>query len=307
MTSRTETKMPDLCSRRHPYHFSTALNILIKLGVDINEIDILAVGEYENYKGEVVSQNPKPGVLIDTETRISLEIGFPSAVDFMPYQFFYGLAGGTSRSSAWESRSRALMAPFDSSLIKYTAIAKEQALRLSLANLDVEHLSDYLKLFHFEPRNGKRPTAEVLMWASLMPSFNFWAGNPELVARVLKYVFGYKFRIVENVEGRFDIPADCQSRLGQESSQLGKQFVMGREFREFDTTYELHISDVSPDEVRELLPGQSVRRRLEWLLGICMPNAMDCRISIKVNRDGMMLGSKKHKRYLGYATHLSNG
>ena len=75
--------MPDFCNRRHPFHYVTALCVLAKMGIDIDTVDILAVGEYENYRGEIQTQSPKPGAAITDDTRIVLKVGYPSAVDYL--------------------------------------------------------------------------------------------------------------------------------------------------------------------------------------------------------------------------------
>jgi predicted component of type VI protein secretion system len=132
-----------------------------------------------------------------------------------------------------------------------------------------------------------------------MPSFHFWAGNPSFVEKVLRYFFGYDFRIVENVESEYGIPDDIRSRLGSSSSALGEGFVVGRSFKERDSSYELQVLGVAPDEVRDLLPGKPKRRKLEWVLSTCMPNNLDCQITVKVDRSRLVLGQKG---CLGYST-----
>jgi len=75
--------------------------------------------------------------------------------------------------------------------------------------------------------------------------------------------------------------------------------VIGRSFKERDSSYELQVLGVAPDEVRDLLPDKSKRRKLEWVLSTCMPNNLDCQITIKVDRSRLVLGRKGH---LGYST-----
>jgi predicted component of type VI protein secretion system len=94
------------------------------------------------------------------------------------------------------------------------------------------------------------------MWAAIMPGFHLWAGNPEFVAHVLRFLFGFSFRFTENVAARYDIPTDLQCRLGLRNSRLGDELVIGRSFREYDSSYALTVSDVNPDDVADLLPGK---------------------------------------------------
>jgi len=296
--------MPDFCNRRRPFHYVTALNILMKMGVDINQIDLLAVGEYENYKGEVLHQTPPPGTPLDTSTRIVLKVGFRSAVDYMPYQIFYGIAGVTARATEWENKARAFMAPFDASLIRHEAIARHQLLKFSFGLADFVYLEEYLKLFNFSLPPDSRNLNEALLWSVLLPSFHFWAGNPTLTEKILHYLFGYDFRIVEWAEAVYDIPEHLQTRLGTKSTFLGKDFVLGSTFREFDSSYEIRISGVRAEEVSGLLPGKPLRRKLEWALSICMPNNLDHKIKILVDSGEFSIGTAKTKRYLGYSTYI---
>ncbi len=53
MTQADQKIMPDFCNRRYPFHYTTAISVLAKMGVDVNDIDILAIGTYENYRGEI--------------------------------------------------------------------------------------------------------------------------------------------------------------------------------------------------------------------------------------------------------------
>ena len=69
------------------------------------QIDILAVGEYQNYRGEILRQEPEAGEDVRYDTRIKLEVGFYSAVDQMPYQFFYGMHGITESTGEWEDKA----------------------------------------------------------------------------------------------------------------------------------------------------------------------------------------------------------
>ena len=95
MKRRATFKMPNFSSRKFRSGYSVALNILSRLGVPHEQIDILAVGEYQNYRGEILRQEPEAGEDVRHDTRIVLDVGFYSAVDQMPYQFFSGLSGIT--------------------------------------------------------------------------------------------------------------------------------------------------------------------------------------------------------------------
>jgi len=209
-----EDKMPDLCNRSYPFHYATALNLLEKMGVDIGRINILAVGEYENYKGEILGQKPAPGMPLKSDVSIELKVGYPSAVDQLPFQFFYGLGGKAHRSADWEWQSRRFMAPYDAAVIRHKAAARYQSLRFSFGITDKDHLTRYLDLFDFALGHDFQDLGDVVFWTGIMPSFHDWSGNAAGVAKVLQFLFGYRFRIIESAESRYEIPDDIRKALG---------------------------------------------------------------------------------------------
>ncbi|MFQ6008880.1 MAG: type VI secretion system baseplate subunit TssG [Candidatus Zixiibacteriota bacterium] len=304
MTTTTPMVMPDLCSRRHRFHFTTALNMLMKMGIDINRVDILAVGEYENYKGEIRKQSPPPGAPLDDDTRIVLEIGYFSAVDCLPYQMFYGILGVTSRTTEWEDKARAFMAPFDTAVLRHEAISRHLLLKFIFGLTDFKHLTNYLKLFNFLLWEDSHNTREALLWSVLLPSFHFWAGNPDSVGKILHYLFGYDFQIIEGSESEYNIPGNLRTHLGVRLSRVGKEVVLGRSFKECDSSYEVRISQVKAEEVEDLLPGKPKRRKLEWALSICMPNNLDYNVTIKIDTRNFVLGTQGDRRFLGYSTYI---
>lgn len=304
MISSGKDRMPDFCNRDFPFHYATALNVLMKMGVDLERVNLLAVGEYENYKGEVLGQKPVAGEAISAKTQIELHIGFSGVVDKLPYQFFYGLTGGTARTGEWEDRARKLMAPFDAAVIRHDAVARYQSLMYAFGLLDRGHIGRYLELFDFYIENGRADMDELLIWASLLPSFHRWAGNPGQVADILGRLFGHRFRIVENVPGEFAIPPEAQYRLGTKAGRLGRESILGRRYGENDSTYLVIISGLRRNEVVDFLPRGTKRRKLEWVLGFCMPSNLDFRLVFQISDRAAVLGRQGDGTYLGYATHI---
>jgi len=295
--------MPDFCNRYRPIHFLTALHVLKKAGLNLDNVQIMAVGEFENYRGEIQAQEPAPGTPVKGNTKIVLQIGYPSAVDFMPYQFFYGLAGLTERVSAWENRARELMAPFDAAYIRKLAEADYEMLRFNQNFLDDEHTRRYQELYDFGALDLSSPD-DTIRWLALMPAFHFWAGNAQLVGFALEYLFGFKFKIIENVPAEFGIPKEHRYKLGSEKDRLGEGAILGRSFVEYDSTYEVVIEDIDAGEISGFLPGQPLRTRIESVLKFCMPGNLDFRIKVKTKPHNTKLGRKDNEGYLGYNTYL---
>ncbi|MFH1893237.1 MAG: type VI secretion system baseplate subunit TssG [Candidatus Zixiibacteriota bacterium] len=299
-----EMIMPELCSRRHPLHFATALNILGKTGIDIRSVDILAVGEYENYKGEVIEQNPSAGTPVGPGSKIVLMIGYNSAVDYMPYQFFYGLSGSTARTDDWDMQSRKLMAPFDASVIRYTSIAKRDALTFSLSFVEEEHLHRFLKLFDFDSDRHSGSFSELMFWFTLLPMYHHWAGNAELVEKVLTHLAGYECQIIENVSSTFEIAREICFSLGSAESRLAVNSLVGRSFSECDSAYDVIIRDVKTEDIGEFVPGGRIREKVERALDLCMPSNLVSQITVMGEQKRMQIGRKADCGYLGYSSYV---
>lgn len=299
--SKKENIMPDFTNRNFRFNHLTALNLLSSLGVPLHNIYIRAVGIYENYRGEIRTQQPPPGTAIGPKTRITLEIGSNSAVDYMPYQFFYGLHGVRSTDSTWEENARSMMAPFDAAEIRYAAAMQFQALKYEFGIIDSGHLARFMEMFEYIAEDDSFSIDDIMLWASILPSLYEWGGNPSVVSSVLSRLFKYNFQVKENVKASTQIPKQLHYKLGSKTARLGKETIVGESFEERDSTYELIIHNVPVNEIRHLLPGGKMRKRIERLLRYCMPGDLDYRIKIKVNR---MAGKRAVKKYLGYSSYL---
>jgi hypothetical protein len=293
--------MPDFLGRRYRFHYLTAMNLLESMGVPLGDIRVLAAGEYENYRGEIRSQEPAPGTAIPAGAIIVLNVGCRSAVDFMPYQFFYGLQGIRASDNTWEAEARSVMAPFDAATIRYAAAMRMQALRYDFGITDGGHIWRFMELFEYKPGDEAERAGKIAFLAAILPSLHLWGGNPSAVTVVMKKLFGYDVRLKENLKASTPIPEDIRYRLGSKAARLGSETVIGRSFEECDSRYEVEFVGVPPGEVRDLLPGGRTRRRIEAFLDFCTPGDMDRTIAVKVERPAARAGREK---YLGYSTYL---
>jgi len=304
MTTDTSARlMPDLVNRRAKMHYVTALNELVRIGVDIARIHILAVGEFENYAGEIRRQTPAPGTELGPRTDISLEIGFSSAVDEMPHQFFHGF-DGHAVGHDWEYKARCLMAPFDAAVIRHDSWALFRILQLSFGYLDRSQLEQFLGVFDVPLPEEHLSEKELLLLAMLMPAFNEWGGNAESVTDAIELFLGYCCDIEESIPGRYEIPADLHYRLGDTANRLGRATVLGRSFVECDSAYRLTVRGVEAAKIRDFLSGQPLRRKLEWFLKLVMPGHLEYEIRVRPRRKRLPLGGDRPS-VLGYATFLS--
>jgi hypothetical protein len=293
--------MPDFTGRRYRFHYLTAINLLESMGVPLGDIRVRAEGEYENYRGEIRSQDPAPGQAIAPGSVITLNVGCYSAVDFFPYQFFYGLGGIRESDNTWETAARSVLAPFDAATIRYAAAMRMQALRYDFGITDGGHIRRFMELFEYRPGDEAQGAGRTTFLAAILPSLHLWGGNPSAVTIVLKRLFGYNVRLKENLKASTPIPEDIRYRLGSKTARLGSETVIGKSFDECDSRYEVEFVDVPPGEIRDLLPGGRTRRRIEAFLDFCTPGDMDRTIAINVRRPAARAAAKK---YLGYSTYL---
>ena len=299
LSSRT---MPDLCDRHHPMHANTALMVLMSLGVDMDKVEVLADGESENYKGEIREQQPAAGEPLGPRDKVVLRVGRYGAFDQLPFQFFYGLdTEPGARPVGWEERARRLMAPFDSNLIRALARADFEQLRFQLGFAEREHLARFLELFGLSKETPADDIDETLLWVALVPYFNAWGGNPETVARVLELVFGYQFEIKESTRTTHPIPPSLQFRLGGDNSSLGQETILGDSFSEQDSSYRVIVKRVKATDLKLFLPGQPKRKKLEKVLGLCMPSHLEYEVEVQPLHRVGQLGEENAGAYLGYS------
>jgi hypothetical protein len=274
----------------------------MRLGVDVHRIELLAIGKHANYKGEIHEQKPKAGAAITADTTIVLKVGAYSAVDLMPYQFFYGLGGIRDSSGSWEESGRRLLAPFDATVLRHMAITDYESMKSRGGFFDPAHISRLLKLFNFDVGKDTDSVEEAMLWSSLLPTFHYWAGNPTFVEKVLEYSVGYRFHIEEHVRAEYEIPEELHYSLGSPEGRLGQQTVLGKSFSECDSCYRVVALDVEPDDVDRFLPGKAGHRKIEKILRMCMPGHLEYRIVIKSKRSGFVLGEAQKRGCLGYTS-----
>ncbi len=305
MSGRT-IHMPDLVSRRAHMHYVTALNELARLGVDITQIDLLAIGEHRNYRGEVHEQSPAAGTELRADTKIRLHVGYPSAADMLPHQFFVGLEARPDVGHEWEDRARRLMAPFDAAVIRHDAWALYRVLKVSFGYIDRRQINQFLQLLAIPTPEVDLTERELLALAMVLPALHDWGGNAEAVATMLELFFGYPVEITEGIPRKYDIPPRLRYRLAAKESHLGADTLLGRSFVECESAYRITISSIEPEMIVQFLPGRPVRKKIDWLLRIIAPNNLVYELQLVPGRRRLPLGDKAES-YLGYATYIRSG
>lgn len=298
--------MPDLISRRAHLHYITALNELARLGVDMTRIELLAVGEHQNYRGEVHEQSPAPGTELRPDTKVRLHIGYPSAADMLPHQFFVGLEPRPNAGHEWEDRARRLMAPFDAAVIRHDAWALYRVLKVSFGYIDRRQINQFLQIFAIPTPEVDLTERELLALSMVLPALHDWGGNAEAVSTMLELFFGYPVEITESVPKKYDIPPRLRYRLAAKESRLGIDTLLGKSFVECESAYRVTISNIEPDAIVQFLPGRSIRKKIDWLLRIIAPNNLVYELQLLPGRRRLALGNESES-YLGYATFIRSG
>jgi predicted component of type VI protein secretion system len=196
------------------------------------------------------------------------------------------------------------MAPFDAAVMHAEAIAVLVPLAYNFSILSEHHLTRYLQLFD-QSAVGESDLNALRVWAESMPGFYHWGGNPRFVERFLQALFGFRFTIQENVESRHETPEALRWKLGKNQNMLGHESVLGKSFSECDTALEVTVHDVPPNQVADLLPNHTLRRKVDEVLSICLPAGMSCRVRVaSLPTAGRLAGANRLNR-LGYTARLA--
>lgn len=296
--------MPQFTDRHQPYHFATALTTLVRLGIDLNRVELLAVGLHESYRGEVLRQEPRAGEELTPRTKIRLEIGVESAVDILPYQFFFGFDADRDSSGEWELAARRLLAPFDSAVIRRRGWQDFRRLSFTLAQSDRDQLLRFFSLFELDTKLIGDSFRERSLWVALLPLFHYWAGNARLVGDMVTAIFGYSCQILEGTRTTTAIPIRLQSRLGHNNTRLGSETILGESFSDIDSGYRVVLTGVEPEKVSAWLPGKPLHEKLKQLLAICLPGHLEGAIVVRCRRTGFATGAAERTSRLGYTSHV---
>lgn len=305
MTQPARPVMPNFCHRQHPFHFATAMTTLVRLGIDLDRVELLADGEHENYRGHIHYQEPKAGEEISDSTRILLHVGLKSAIDLLPYQFFYGFGGPSDRGPGWEDSARRLMAPFDGARIRRFGWEDYRKLSYTLAQSDPEQLERFFALFEFDSDSLTDHSArETGLWLAYLPMLHHWGGNADLVGRALSAVFRYPVRIVESQRSTTPLPDRLKCALGRKNTKLGDETLLGGSFSDIDSSYRVEVTQVEPSEIKHWLPGKRQYKKLEGLLAMVMPGHLTFTIRVYCRPGTAGVGKSTFTSRLGYATRL---
>lgn len=297
--------MPNLVSPQARMTFVQALLALKQSGVEWENVRLFSSGTFENYRGEVLKQEPKPNTEITPDTQITLWVGFPSLFDALPYQLFFGAKEWHRDTVRLEQRAREFLACFDSSFIRILSRLEYVLLVYNLVFLEKDFCQHFLEAFDFPKDQWEKE--EILLWMIFLPTFHLWAGTKEGTEKVLSAFLQAQSKIEENIPGENQLPLELRSRLGERSNHLGQNWLLGKRFSECDSTYRINICPISADQIKEFLPNHKKRKKLERILALSTPGQLRYKVSLKLKQKDkkFSLGKDSKNSLLGYATYLN--
>ena len=297
--------MPDLVNPQARIDFVQALLTLKQCGVEWKNMRLFASGTFENYRGEVVKQEPKPKTEITPSTQVTLWLGFPSIFDSLPYQLFFGAKEWHRDTVNLEQRARKFLACFDSSFIQILSRLEYVLLVYNLVFLEKDFCQHFLEAFGFPISEWEEE--EILLWMTFLPTFHLWAGTREETEKILSTFLQARFNIEENIKGENQLPPELKSRPGEKSNHLGQNWLLGSGLSECDSTYRVNIGPISVDQIKEFLPDQGKRKKLERILALSTPGQLQYKVSLKLRQQDkkFSVGKDSKNSLLGYATYLS--
>ncbi len=303
MNAPSKHLMPVLVDRRSRPSLVTAVNQLIKLGVDPDRIFVRLVGSNEDYDGQIRSQDPDPGTPLTEETEVVLDVGMVGIVDYLPYQFFTSPQRSSAASTTWETRARGMMAPIDGTAAKMSALMSFERMRFDEAIIEPGHLSRVIDLYGDRPRSCCSANTLLGLWTALMRDFNEWSGNPRGMAWVLGLLLDCKLHVRENTPAKHQIDPAIQSRLSTTYSHLGDDWVLGDHFVDHDSRYELILTDIRQAHVEDWLPGGSRRTLLEKIMTMCNPGHLQWHLRFELPFSARPIGRSHREAFLGVSWH----
>lgn len=217
-----------------------------------------------------------------------LDVSREGLFDTLPEGLFFhpddGYGSETSKVKALtqqEAAARKFLSPFEQ---VFYWLQLENELRESGFENNIEAWwQQRLRTEKSELDNEQRV---ILM--QLMPHLPNIIGNWPLTAQWLQVILGESVRIEEIDPPQYNLPDDCQKRLGE--GILGQDFVIGRTFSDGIAALNIAIEDLTTDALIGFLEGGQNRRILEdELLGLLLPVETPYSLTLQVQLSDEML------------------
>ena len=290
--------MPDFAGGTHAHRHSihSALVSLEALSVNPQRIVLRRVGRQAASPGSIVRQSPLPGTEITSSTRVELDVSGLGFTHSLPVGMWD--SGGEATAG-----TREILEPLDDPLEKLRHWFHEGAPLFRIAADNPVACGRWLALFGVDPESWPRA-----MWyplASLIAKMPQLSCSLEGCALALMTLAGLPIRSTKYHPVVSSLPEAATSRLGQRSSRLGVDLLLG-DFVEDLAELEIEIGPVSLEvyeRFAETVEDADLLRRIFEMV-IPISSAFRVRWTVEDLRQAPRLGFAHHNARLGINTHM---
>jgi len=301
----TPFKMPDFCFRPdgQTKSLKAAYVHLRRMGVPDKDIFIYAQGEFNQFKGEILDQQPQAGDMVLPGNKITLIAAVPGISQMMPDLFTDNLSDYLIDDNNPRHGVKKLFAIFDSLFLKM--LCRLEWIRDIYAG--VHHSTrfiDYLNSICCVPETG---ISEF--------NFNSMGYIPSRLSRFLGTEGGLRvfleaaigLKVKTRILGNQEIPApgDTLAGLGAKS-RLGENIFVGDRFEGDKPKLEVSFQLDKPEDVLRAIKIIENKKFLEDMFRLVLPYYVDqCEISIEPT--GEEITFVNGNSYLGFSTAINTG
>jgi hypothetical protein len=169
-------------------------------------------------RGTVVAQQPAPGTVLSSQTRVTLQVAGAGALESVPFPM---------RDSAdGEFRIDRLFALFDNHLLRLSYYLRAAGGMLDLHPDDPEGANRWIVEI-FRLASEPWPKERWYDVARLLPALHRIAGRPDGAAIALNAVFRLPASPIRLVSGIAPVAGDRRTRLGVQNGRLGIDALVG--------------------------------------------------------------------------------
>ena len=275
---------------------------LRRLGFPDRDIFIYPQGEFNEFKGEVLGQQPEPGDMISSGNRITLIVAMPGICDAMPDLYTDHSEDFFTEDFNDRTGTRRFFSIFDSALLKM--ICRLEWIRDIYAGAHYSAgLGDYMgSIFSIPKKELQEIDPEILGF--LLPRLYRYLGIEGAMSVLIETLVGIKTSILLGNDQNFLLPQNVGGQLGKKW-RLGMDMYLGERFKGENPALNIQLEIDDCESVPEIIPGSEGHRLLREILNIMLPYyAEQYRIVIKPDKTNMHF--ENDASHLGYSTVLSS-
>lgn len=289
--------MPDLTTTRYGFHHTvdSALVVLARLDIAPERITIRKAG-----RGwvplRVIEQDPPPKTELRPHVLIELVIEGDGFFEHLPV----GMREEPEKEN--EFGTRHLAALFDDPVEKAAHFARQGGLYFDVRPENLPGCARWIQLFGLAPDTW--PCECWYRLALLLPQLRHWAGRQKGLRLALRLLAEVEVRAIAWRARQTLWPPGEQSRLGERTSQLGVDLIVGDGVDD-EAALEITLGPLTLEEYawQQSLAGQQL---LQQVLRLVLPYHWDCEVNWLVGdvTCAPRLGVAAENAVLGVNSHL---